>query len=598
MSLTAVTLGTFFQTPDGKTVLGGSGGSGLDVQSLIKVLTDAKGTAIVQSQDQITVNDKQATALSTFQQLLGTFQSTVDILRNPPGVGNDVNNVFKYTTATVSSNTAIAGSNYLSVTTTPGAALQSYSVNDIEQLATAGQQTTGIFTIADANTTIVSASPIGGTANQFGPGTITFNGQAITLTEGDSLNTVASKFNAVSETTGVSATVIQGLAGQFQMIFTATETGAANSFDLSAATDPSGVLTDIGLTGTGTGLNAKFKINGIQVERSTNSINDVVDGLTFELLQATPDEDTILTVGVQPDRALAQNAITNFAVAYNALKTFYAQQTQLKGDGTYADTAVLANNQAFRAIMAETMAEVNSKVAGIAGSNPSSLSDIGVTFAKQPATSTTPEVSNILTIDDNKLTSMLSTNFNGVSNLFGFHLTSDNPNLAVFSRTNALAATSFTLNINPGTNTFTATYNPGTGPVTVNLTAHAFSATPGYSLTGQEGTALAGLVLIYGSNSSATINVTTTQGIGDKAYNTSQNALKENTGTLAIEQKTLKDSDTRLNEDIARVTLQINQYRNELLMKFGALEQAISRVNTLLQSLNANQNAALANSGN
>src|SRR5689334_4560253 len=104
--VTQVSLGNFFNL-NGKTVLGGAGGSGLDTQALIKSLTDARGAAAKQYQDETGINDKQSTALATFQDLLSSFKSAADALRNPPGVGNDANNAFKYTTASVSSNTAV-----------------------------------------------------------------------------------------------------------------------------------------------------------------------------------------------------------------------------------------------------------------------------------------------------------------------------------------------------------------------------------------------------------------------------------------------------------------------------------------------------------
>lgn len=708
-----VTLGTFFTNADGKTVLGGAGGSGLDTQSLIKSLTDAKSLPITMSQDKITLNGKKSAALASFQGLLSTFQSASDALRNPPGVGNAADNVFKFTTASVTSSTSTAGSTYLSVTTTPGATNQSYTISDISSLATSASHTTaviavasadasatlpssganrftagtvtvngqavtlvagdslntiaakfnavsdntgitatviqidsthytmsfvasetgtdenfdltaavdpsgvfdnvglgtkatqnsGIFTIADANTTIVSAAPIGGTANQFAPGTITLYGQSITLNEGDTLNTVAAAFNAESADTGIAATVVTVAAGQFRLQFSATRPGPSHNFNVLTATDPSNVLTGAGIAaatgGTSTAVaatNAEFKINGIDIERQTNSVSDVVTGVTFNLLQETPAL-TNLTVSVQPDRTIAQNSIVNFVNAYNALKTFATEQTQLNDDGTYAETAILANNQTFLTIMADINANVNARVKGIASGSPSALADVGITFINQPAGGDTPAVDNVLNVNDGQLTTALATNFNGVAKLFGFSLTSNNPNLRLFSASNSLAVTSFTINADPDGDTFTATYNLGAGPVTVDLTARAITGATGYTLTGQVGTALEGMAFIYGSEDDATISVSVTQGIADKVFNTGKTATTAVSGTLAIELKALEDSDKRLEAEIVRVDAQVAQYRQQLLVKFGALEQAISRVNTLLQSLQAQQDARNSASG-
>lgn len=711
MGLTSVTLGNFFQTSEGKTVLGGIGGSGLDTESLLKSLTDVRGVSATQSQDQITLNNKQSTALSTFQQLLGSFQTSLDALRNPPGVANDADDVFQFRTGTVSA----AGSDYFSITTSPGAALRNYNISDISQLATAATQTTGTFTVASVSASAVSANPISGTSYQFKPGTFTLNGQNITLHEGDSLSTVAAAFNAVSSETGISATLLQLQSGQYKLSFSSTDTGVDSSFDLTdsgnitdasgvlsnigltvnqrtgifavadvntsivaasstpgmftagtvtvngedieleegdtlttvaakfnaadtgitahilkvadgqyrlsftaegsgddfdltdsgTTTDPDGVFTNIGLTapnaasGLTLGTDAHFKINGISIVRSTNAIDDVIDGVTFNLSSTTPDSVTSYTASVQADTVTIQNAIVNFVKAYNAIKVFAAQQTQLNADGTYADTALLANNQSFRTIMSDINTQVVAQIEGLASTGVASLADVGITFVTQPASDTAPEVANILNVNDGKLSSMLATKLIAVRNFFGFNLTSNNPNLAVFSHTNALEATNFTLNVNPGAGTYTATYDIGNGPVTVNMTAKPLSGNvAGYMLTGPEGSALAGLKLIYASTDATTINVTATQGIADKLYNTGVAALESKTGLLAIAQQDLKDSNTRLNEDITRVNADVAQYREMLLKKFAALEQAISKINTLLQSLNANANAQLAASGN
>src|SRR5271170_5247420 len=98
--MTQVTLGNFF-TINGKSVLGGAGGSGLDTQAIINELTTAKSQPATNDQTQITANGKISSALTQFQSLLSSFQSAADALRNPPGVGNQADNVFDFTTANV-----------------------------------------------------------------------------------------------------------------------------------------------------------------------------------------------------------------------------------------------------------------------------------------------------------------------------------------------------------------------------------------------------------------------------------------------------------------------------------------------------------------
>jgi flagellar hook-associated protein 2 len=589
-----ITLGNFYTTTEGKRVLGGVGGSGLDTETLISELTEARRFPATLDQEKITANGAVADAFSEFYALLSTFQSAADALRNPPGVGNEEENAFLFTTGTVTSNTSTAGSTYLSINTSPGAVLQNYTIDEITSIATTATQSTTVFSVATANTSVVTAAP---GAQEFKAGTFTVNGQSITLEEGDGLALVAAKFNAVSDNTGINATVIQIASGQYQLSFSATSTGSANDFDLTdpgTVTDATGVLTNIGFNAAVAADDAVFEINGIQVTRSSNSIDDVIDGVTFNLVQTTPALTT-LTVAIKPDTTTVQNIIVNFVTAYNELKVFEAKQNERADDGTYAETAILANDITFRTIMTDINTKITSSVAGLATLN--NISDIGLSFTTQPATNDTPEVGNILNVDDGALTAALATDYVNVRKLFGFTLTSDNPNLTVFNHTNALGVSEFTLNINPGTNTFQATYDLGAGPVTVNLTATEINGSDGYTLTGPAGGPLEGLVLIYASESADSIDVTVTQGLADLLYNSSDSATAANTGTIAVALKSLEDINTRLEENIARINDQVAQYQQQLIAKFTALEQAISRINTLLQSLDAQQQAA-ANANN
>lgn len=606
--MTSVTLGTFFQS-NGKTVMGGAGGSGINTQSLITSLTAAMSTPATTDQTAITANTAQITALNTFQTLLSTFQSAASALSNPAGVGNAANNAFQYNTTSLTTNTGVAGANYVSVTAAPGAAAQSYTISNITSLASAQQQSTGNFSVASADASVVSATS---TAGQFTAGTFTVKGQSITFSAGDSLNTIAADFNTVSGTTGISATVVQVSSGNYQLSFASTQAGIANSFDFNNSgtlTDTSGVFTNVlsspKITTTQTATDAAFSFNGVAVTRPSNTVTDLVSGLTIGLNQTTTAAPTTqINVAVKPDPTIIQNSIVAFVNAYNAIKTFAATQTQLTSNGTYATTALLNNNQTFNSTMASINTEVNSKVSGITGtSNPTNLADLGITFTDQAATSTAPAVSNILTVNDTSLSTAIASNPTGVANVFQFNFSSSNSNVGMFSRTNALAVSNFSLNIDPATSTYTASYTDASGnPATTNLTATAINDTTtglptGYSLAGASGSVLDGLVLLYASTTAGTANITATQGIADKVANTTTAATTATTGTLAVAIGSINTANTALQADITKINAQVTTYTNQLMTQLTAMETAISNVNNILASLTANQNAQLVASG-
>jgi flagellar hook-associated protein 2 len=594
-----ISLGSFFSF-GGKTVSGGAGGSGIDTEALVKALTDAKSIPATQLQDKIDVNGEKSAALGEFKTLFGKFKDAISILRNPPGVGNAADNAFKYRTANISSTTSVAGTDYLSVTVSPGAALQSYTVSEITSIAKARKQSTGNISIATADTAAVSATPAVG---EFKAGTFTLNGQSITLTAGESLNSVAAKFNSVSDTTGISASIIKVASGTYQLSFSATKTGEDADFDFNNVSpagtlvDGTGVFTQVTITDKQQADNAVFKFNGASITRQSNTISDIVDGLSITIkkdMSAAPL--TEVTMDIQADQNIEKNSIINFVNLYNEVKIFAAKQSEVDDNGLYKDTAVLSDNALLRNTMSSMGSILSSIVSGLGVDAPSRLADIGLTFIDQEATTDSPRVRNLISVDDGKLTTAIANDADAVRKIFEFDFTTDNNSLRVFSRTNALQISDFDLTITPSTTTFEATYDDGSGPETIDLdyTEIRNSTTnlvTGYTLKGKAGTVLEGLVMVYTSTADGTATVKATQGVADKLFNVADAVLKTDTGALAVELNALKDSDTRLKDNIDRINAQVEVYRQQLLDKFARLEQAISNVNTLLSSIQANDNA-------
>jgi flagellar hook-associated protein 2 len=720
----AISLGNFFSS-NGRTVLGGLGGSGLDTESLINSLTEAKALPKTKLQDKVDLNDKKVAAYGELRTLMTTLKDAANFLRNPPGFGNADDNVFKYRTATTTSNTAISASNYVTVAAEPGASVQTYNISEINSLARATKQRTGTFAIATADTSAVTSAFQPGF---FKAGTVAVNGTSITLVAGDTLNQVASKFNDVKDDTGITASVIQAGENDFRLVFTATNSGTAAAFDLNVPsdavpTDASGVFSMISRTnlltngtfasnitgwtneslgtgtiahssgklqldgdgaggneafarqamttvigqqytvratlsdltssayiriGTGTDVNnasnydiadhevaadgtvsftftatstttqitfnsaantsaihvddvsvvanatqavtttqtatdAEFVIDGVTVTRSSNSIADVVSGVTFNLLSETPAL-TELSVDIIADQSLPKSGIINFVNAFNALRIFAAEQGKTNDDGTFAEESFLAND----ALLKNTMNSISTELSRIVNNTGTlnTLATLGVTFTDLPESSGNPFTRNVLTIDEGKLDTALATSFSSVESLFGFGFTSSNSNLAIFSRTNALSTTEFTVTANTVTNTFTATV----GDDEYTLTATSLGAS-GYSLSGVAGTPLEGLVMIYGSTTSGTADVTVAQGIADRIFNLADSVLDTQEGTLKSQVDSITSTNTRYEEEMKRIEEQVERFRESLLEKFGALESVLSSVNTLLNSLDAQQQA-------
>lgn len=577
--VTSINLGGFYET-NGKTVLSGSA-SGLDTEGLINGLAEAKRLPAVQLEGRIEDNALESEAYSGLRTILTSFMDAADLLRNPPGVGNEDENIFEYRNAGITYSGSTAASTYLSVTAEPGASISSYDVT-VDELATQNIKVTNTFAVADMDTQVV------GGAAPFAAGTLTLGaaGIPVVLASGDTLNEVVSKINTVKDQSGVEASVIQVSTGNYRLALKTTDTGTSQNYLLDAA---SLAVMNMGMAIEDDALNAQMTVDGTVISRETNNIDDVIEGLTFNLLEKTEvTEDLKVSVGA--DTELVKSAIFGFVDAYNEFRIFAAEQTEVDDNGEAIDSAVLSSSSTLRTVISRVNAEVANVVDGITSGDPDRLADIGINFSDYDGDEETPFVRNILVIDEAELDSALSANFEAVRNIFEFDFTTDDPDLTVFSRTNALDTTSVSLNIDQTNGVYEATYDNGSGPITIDLDAESLSG-GGIVLTGQSGTVLEGLTLIYANSSDATVNVDLTQGIGDRIYNALDGVLSDDNGLLTLEMSSIEDENDRLQTEIDRIDDIVEAYREQLLNQFSALESAISQANTLLQSLAAQADA-------
>jgi flagellar hook-associated protein 2 len=720
MTISPINLGSTFTNTSGSTVLNGLS-SGLDTQAVISSIVAAQSAQIAPLQDQVTLNNSQASALTQLQNLLTALQTAASPLSNPNSP-DSTNNLWAVNTSSITGNTSQAASNYLTASVASGTASGTYTISNITQIATDTTQETQAFTVDPSTTSVVVASgassgqfnagtftiqgpsstgsvtfnagdtlddiaadfnaassttgltaavtttstgvyalsftntttgaPVtfdltssanitsdpsgvfnaqtsstftlsaatnpfvvssGATSGQFNAGTITLTGPSVTLKTGDTLAKVAADFNAVESTTGISATVLQTSPGTYNMVFSSTTTGAATLFDFTntaktgtvSESDGNNVLGNItfqtmtsGAEGN-EGQDASFELNGTPITRPTNAISDLITGVTLNLLATAPSNS--FTLQILPDTTSIAQGISAFATAYNNFLSFYATQTQLNSSGTPTSAAVLYSDTTLQNIYNQVTTEAASLVSGLTKGQPNTLASVGVDFTNQPATSTTPAVSNILSVDTATLESELSSNFTGVENVFGYNLTSSSPNLILYQSSTQQTVNDFSITINdtdPSNPVYTAHYTDSNNdPQSVVLTSS--SAGSGVTLlTGPSGSVFSGLQLIYtGDGSDSPITVTTTQGIAAQLNSIATTAIAPTTGLIADDQAAIATKTTSINTQITNITNQISTQRTELLSKFAALESAISQANSSLDLLNAQQLAGSSSGG-
>jgi flagellar hook-associated protein 2 len=324
-------------------------GSGLDVNSIVTQLVAIERQPISQLQSQVS---SLQTKLSAF----GKVQSNLSALRDAASALTSVS-TWNQTAGTSSDAASVA------VTTDANNLPGSYSV-EVTKLA---QSQSNISKTFGAATDFVGEGTLHIELGTWGVGN-TFTAKpdttAIDISVGPpakSLGEVRDMVNAANA--GITATVLTDASGS-RLVFRSTATGAANGFRISTtdtdgnnvdtsglsalAFDPSvGVLT---MAQALAATNASALINGAPVSSASNTLSNVVDGmtLTFQRVTTAP-----VQIGTAPDKAAIRKKVEAFVTAYNDLNKELAAQTKFDAASKTAgalqgDSAAVSLRNALR----------------------------------------------------------------------------------------------------------------------------------------------------------------------------------------------------------------------------------------------------------
>lgn len=139
--------------------------------------------------------------------------------------------------------------------------------------------------------------------------------QVITLDATD--NTVSSLAAAInSGDYGISASVITNGTTQRLSLVSKTS-GVVGDLTVSASLTDDTTASPISFTQGQAGQDAQFTVDGINATSSSNSVSNVIPGVTFQLLSAAPGED--VQVEITNADSDVESAVGSFVKAYNAV---------------------------------------------------------------------------------------------------------------------------------------------------------------------------------------------------------------------------------------------------------------------------------------
>lgn len=248
---------------------------------------------------------------------------------------------------------------------------------EVERLATSESLASTIF--SDSDTTEIGEGTL----------TITSGSTSATITIGSTNNTldgIAAAINGEDDL-GVTASVLNVGTG-YRLVLTSNETGENAAITVSVSdtgdannTDANG-LSRLSYTTGAENLeqkqaaqNALFQLNGVDIERATNTVDDVLTGVTFTLNGTNVDSPAKIEVSRNTEQVIEK--VEAFVEAYNAVKSLIEESTEFNADNPAA-SGILMGDSATRSINTQMQRIIGQSIQGLGSASVRSLSELGI----------------------------------------------------------------------------------------------------------------------------------------------------------------------------------------------------------------------------
>lgn len=312
------------------------------------------------------------------------------------GIRDAINN----SDAGVSASIVSDGTNdHLVITAKDSGAANSIKITGTGAYSVFNSSTSGQLTSGNVSTSQSYAS--GALTLKIGSNSYTVDPSSASNPSGPySLSEVAT---ALSKISGVTASVSNDGTYDHLVI---SQSGTS-AFSLTGTGDYSG-LSGSAMGQLAAAQDAKLTIDGVAVTSKSNKVTDVISGVTLNLTKVTTADDKI-KLDISSDTTGVTAAANTFVSAYNTLAkaiTDLTKQTPSTTLGEASTSSPLAGESSVQNIMSQLRSTLFGNVTG--GNGISNLSDIGISFQKD----------GTLALDATKLSTAVTNNFDGISNLF------------------------------------------------------------------------------------------------------------------------------------------------------------------------------------
>ena len=408
-------------------------GSGLDLTNLVNTLVAAERAPVENSLN------RRESSLSTELSGIGLMRSALDGFKSSLSTLSDSAN---FSTRNVSNNQSGA----LSVTASNEASVGQYNI-EVTNLATSQSLASQAYT--DPNEVVGTGTIQIRFGAITGPGFTSFtadpNKSIQTLNIDATNNTLAGVRDYINENEfGVTASIVNDGTG-YRLTLLSESTGANSALELSVTDSGDGNNLDaLGLSSlafnasaanlveTQAAEDAAIKINGLVVTAATNTLTQVIEGVTLSLKEETAG--AIANISISEDTSDLTNSIEELVEGYNSMMGTLRDLTNVDPEGNQA--GILVGNATLRVYTSQIRSLLSSPIDGLSGSI-TALTDLGIST----------QLDGSLSIDETKFSNAIQDNPMGALALFAeVGQTSDNQ-VEFLASTDSTAVGTYALNI-------------------------------------------------------------------------------------------------------------------------------------------------------
>jgi flagellar hook-associated protein 2 len=216
----------------------------------------------------------------------------------------------------------------------------------------------------------------------------------------------------------VTASVIRDTTTSHRLTIISDDSGESNALTVSGTG-----MRDIGIVNGGSGrrsmnganggfvlvdsedLNSQFVMNGIDIIADSNTIDDVLTGVTMTLHKIHTENEAATTLTVSYDGDSIKDSVSKFIDDYNSVLSFLNDKT---GRGAGSERGELSDNVTYFQLKLKLRSAAASRITSIESGKAKSLADIGVTAGRD---------GQLKLSDEDKLTDALDVDASAVFNI-------------------------------------------------------------------------------------------------------------------------------------------------------------------------------------